>query len=216
MKFSGKYTKTHLFMIMKITRRQLRKIISEMAAKQPEELSDRFHWEVRQWDSIGRDDHNWDGYDGDKVVKHIFVTGHVDIGRESGPSQAAHISLKQKPWSDCPHWEVKNASVSRYVDTFGDDVVDLGPMMYDIAMELAGDDGLISDSDGTSDAAQRVWDFYLDNRVGVDVEVRDLAPGICGREGSDSLAFRGKAYYKKAGSPSIIAQLERLGKINHK
>ena len=216
MKFSGKYTKTHLFMIMKITRRQLRKIISEMAAKQPEELSDRFHWEVRQWDSIGRDDHNWDGYDGDKVVKHIFVTGHVDIGRESGPSQAAHISLKQKPWSDCPHWEVKNASVNRYVDTFGDDVVDLGPMMYDIAMELAGDDGLISDSYGTSVAAQRVWDYYLANRVGVDVEVRDLAPRICGREGSDSLAFRGKVYYKKAGSPSIIAQLERLGKINHK
>jgi hypothetical protein len=85
-------------------------------------------------------------------------------------------------------------------------------MMYDIAMELAGDDGLISDSDGTSDAAQRVWDFYLDNRVGVDVEVRDLDLGICDREGGSSLSFKDKAYYKKPGSPSIIKKLS--GKIS--
>ena len=198
---------------MIITRQQLRKIISEMAAKQPEALSARFHWEVRQWENQGWDEDEWDGLYGDKIVKNIFVTGHVDTGMGGKPSQIAHISLKQKPWSDCPHWEVKNASVSRYVDTFGDDVVDLGPMMYDIAMELAGDAGLISDSGGTSAAAQRVWDFYLDNRVGVDVEVRDLAPGICGRDGNSSLAFMGKAYYKKVGTSSIIDQLKGLGKL---
>ena len=124
---------------MIITRQQLRKIISEMAAKQPEALSARFHWEV----------------------------------------------------------------------------VDLGPMMYDIAMELAGDDGLISDSGGTSVAAQRVWDYYLANRVGVDVEVRDLAPRICGRDDRDNLAFRSKAYYKKSGTPSVIDHLKSLGKLRY-
>ena len=200
---------------MRLTRRQLRKLISEMAAKQPAALSDSFYWEVRQWDRLGEEEDDWDGLDGDKVVKNIFVTGHIDTGRGDRPSRIAHISLKQKPWSDCPHWEVKNASVSRYVDTFGDDVVDLGPMMYDIAMELAGDAGLISDSGGTSAAAQRVWDFYLDNRVGVDVEVRDLAPGICGRDGNSSLAFMGKAYYKKVGTSSIIDQLKGLGKLRY-
>jgi hypothetical protein len=200
---------------MKITRNQLRKLISEMAAKQPAALSDRFHWNIRQWESLSRDDHNWDGHDGDQVVKNIFVSGHVDIGRDRGPSQVAHISLKQRLGSDCPHWEVKNASVSKYVDIFGDDLVDLGPMMYDIAMELAGDDGMISDSDGTSDAAQRVWDFYLDNRVDVDVEVRDLAQGICGRVGRDNLVFRSKAYYKKSGTQSIIDQLKGLGKLRY-
>ena len=200
---------------MKITRIQLRKLISEMAAKQPEALSTRFHWEVRQWENQGWDEDEWDGLYGDKIVKNIFVTGHVDTGMGDRPSQIAHILLKQKPWSDCPHWEVKNASVSRYVDTFGDDVVDLGPMMYDIAMELAGDDGLISDSDGTSVAAQRVWDFYLANRVGVDVEVRDLAPWVCGRDDRDDLAFRSKAYYKKVGTPSIIDQLKGLGKLRY-
>ena len=82
-------------------------------------------------------------------------------------------------------------------------------------MELAGDAGLISDSDGTSAAAQRVWDYYLANRVGVDVEVRELALGICGRDGRSSLAFKGKSYYKKPGASSIINQLKSLGKINH-
>ena len=175
-----------------------------MAAKQPEALSDSFHWEVRQWERLGWDEDDWDGLYGDKIVKNIFVTGHIDTGRGDRPSRIAHISLKQKPWSDCPHWEVKNASVSRYVDT-----------LYDIAMELAGDAGLISDSGGTSAAAQRVWDFYLDNRVGVDVEVRDLAPGICGRDGNSSLAFMGKAYYKKVGTSSIIDQLKGLGKLRY-
>ena len=198
---------------MKITRIQLRKLISEMAAKQPEDLSDRFHWEVRQWESLGWDEDNWDGLDGDKVVKNIFVTGYVDTAT-GRPRQIADISLKQKPWSDCPHWEVKNASVNRYVDTYGDDMVDLGPMMYDIAMEIAGDNGMISDSNGTSVAAQRVWDFYLAHRAGVDVEVRELDLSTCGRDGSSpEIVFKNKIYYKKPGSTSIIGKLQALDKI---
>ena len=71
-----------------------------MAAKQPEALSDSFHWEVRQWENQGWDEDEWDGLYGDKIVKNIFVTGHVDTGMGGKPSQIAHISLKQKPWSD--------------------------------------------------------------------------------------------------------------------
>ena len=198
---------------MKITRIQLRKLILEMAAKQPKELSDRFHWAVRQWESLGWDEDDWDGLDGDKVVKNIFVVGYVDTG-DGRPRQIADISLKQKPASDCPHWEVKNVSVNRYVDAPGDDRVDLGPMMYDIAMELAGDSGMISDSNGTSAAAQRVWNFYLANRVGVDVEVREIDRSTCGRDGSSpELVFKNKVYYKKSGSVSIIGKLQGLDKI---
>ena len=190
-----------------------------MAAKQPNELSDKFHWEVTKWSAKASDEDEWDGLYGDKIVKNIFVTGHIDTGMGDRPSQIAHISLKQKPWSDCPHWEVKNASVSRYVDTFGDDVVDLGPMMYDIAMELAGDDGMISDSDGTSDEAKRVWDFYLQNRLGVDVDVTDIPLGSCDRPVDTTSMefprdnFRLKVYRKKSGTPSIIDKLKNMGKI---
>ena len=199
---------------MKINRRQLRSLIKEMAAKQPGELSDRFYWEVKKWSAKLSDEDEWDGHDGDKTVNNVLIAGYVHADGRSRPSRVAGIFIKQKPWSDCNHWEVKNASVSRYSDVFGDDLVDLGPMMYDIAMEIAGDDGMISDSDGTSGDAQRVWDFYLTNRVGVDVEVLDLDMTTCGRDGSSpDLVFKNKVYYKKAGSSSIIGKLKDLDKI---
>ena len=204
---------------MKINRRQLRSLIKEMAAKQPGELSDRFYWEVKKWSAKLSDEDEWDGHDGDKTVNNVLIAGYVYADGRDRPSRVAGIFIKQKPWSECNHWEVKNASVSRYADVFGDDLVDLGPMMYDIAMEVAGDDGMISDSDGTSDAAQGVWNFYLSNRLGVDVEVTDLEPGQCDRSRDidhmilprDNYKF--KVYRKRSGSPSIIAKLKGLGKI---
>jgi len=205
---------------MKITRRQLRGLIKEMAAKQPDELSSKFHWEVTKWSAIASDEDEWDGLDGDQIVNNVLIAGYVHTEERARPSRVAGIFIKQKPESDCAHWEVKSASVSRYADVFGDDLIDLGPMMYDIAMEIAGVDGIISDSDGSSDAAKRVWDFYLENRLGVDVEVSDIPLGSCGRS-SDITSmelprdnFRLKVYRKKPGVSSIIKTLEKLGKIN--
>jgi len=42
-----------------------------------------------------------------------------------------------------------------------------GPMLYDIAMELAGDEGLICDRSSVSEDAASVWEFYLNNRPDV-------------------------------------------------
>jgi hypothetical protein len=42
-----------------------------------------------------------------------------------------------------------------------------GPMLYDIAMELAGDDGLMCDRGTVSKEATRVWEYYLNNRPDV-------------------------------------------------
>jgi len=204
---------------MKITRRQLRCLIKEMAAKQPGELSGRFHWEVIRWSAIASDEDEWDGLDGDQTVNNVLIAGYVRLEERASPSRVAGIFIKQKPESDCLHWEVKSASVSRYSDVFGDDLIDLGPMMYDIAMEIAGPDGMISDSDGSSAAAKRVWDFYLENRLGVDVDVSDLDPGSCDRpEDITGMElprdnFRLKVYRKKPGTSSIIRTLEQLGKI---
>jgi hypothetical protein len=49
-----------------------------------------------------------------------------------------------------------------------------GPMLYDIAMEIASmvASGLIADRNDVSDEAQKVWQFYQDNRP--DVEVAQL------------------------------------------
>ena len=42
-----------------------------------------------------------------------------------------------------------------------------GPMLYDIAMELAGDKGLMCDRTTVSGDAGRVWEYYLNNRPDV-------------------------------------------------
>ena len=49
-----------------------------------------------------------------------------------------------------------------------------GPMLYDVAMEIASmySSGLVADRNAVSDEAQRVWQFYQDNRP--DVEVAQL------------------------------------------
>ena len=49
-----------------------------------------------------------------------------------------------------------------------------GPMLYDVAMEIASmySSGLIADRSAVSDEAQKVWQFYQDNRS--DVEVAQL------------------------------------------
>lgn len=49
-----------------------------------------------------------------------------------------------------------------------------GPMLYDVAMEIASmySSGLVADRNAVSDEAQRVWQFYQDSRP--DVEVAQL------------------------------------------
>ena len=42
-----------------------------------------------------------------------------------------------------------------------------GPMLYDIAMELAGDKGLMCDRSSVTGEAGRVWEYYLNNRPDV-------------------------------------------------
>jgi len=42
-----------------------------------------------------------------------------------------------------------------------------GPLLYDVAMEIAGADGLTADRSTVSSDARRVWDFYLNRRPDV-------------------------------------------------
>ena len=42
-----------------------------------------------------------------------------------------------------------------------------GPMLYDIAMEYVGPEGLMCDRSSVSDEAARVWEYYLNNRPDV-------------------------------------------------
>lgn len=203
---------------MKLTRNELRKLIegalNEMPARQPEGLDSSFYWTVQRISMMGFEE-EWDditeSFKDRQFVETVRITGNMVLPGV-GDTQIAHLEMKK--FLDCPHWEIKNAAVKGdrfykyYKINQPETAKDLGPMMYDIAMETAGESGIISDSTGSSVDAQRVWNFYLKNRAGVDVDVVDLAPGTCGRPGNfPAMTFQFKVYRKNPGSPSIIQSL---------
>jgi len=53
-----------------------------------------------------------------------------------------------------------------------------GPMLYDIVMELAGDDGLTSDRRSVSAEASRVWEYYLNSRPDIITKQLDRDRGL--------------------------------------
>jgi len=114
----------------------------------------------------------------------------------------------------------------------------LGPLLYDIAMEIAGPVGLMSDRRLVSPKARRVWDFYLKRRGDVTNHQLDSNPGTitpdiedddCSQvaAGEDVVTKDGRDYlerggdwqksplskvYRKRGTPTIDRLME-LGAI---
>ncbi len=108
-----------------------------------------------------------------------------------------------------------------------------GPLMYDIALEIAGSHGLAPDRVAVSDEAETVWAYYLKNRHDVkwkqlDDEFGTLTPDNPEDDCSQTAARRrvpdklpkdkkwvesplSKVYYK-TGTP-LLSQLKRYKKI---
>jgi hypothetical protein len=192
---------------MKITRRQLRRLIegvlNEMPMLQPELLPPGFYITVEK-DIYNPDMSDWfthaDGGPTDPMKR--FLIHMID---ERGQVKA---ELYMRYWGSryCGGtWEIQRA----YLKEGAPDGT--GPLMYDIAMELAGDRGIMSDRMTTSDDAARVWEYYLDNRVGGDVITKPI--GRCVGKWMRELAdgrrpeFSELKFIKAPGSPSIIADL---------
>ena len=140
--------------------------------------------------------------------------GTVGIGRpygESGPCGGA--------------WEVQGSSVKQ----------GWGPMLYDVAMELASQNGngLMSDRMEVSGDAEKVWKYYLSNRGDVQMHQLDsledeLTPGVeednCEQRLAKNHSYRtgpnmlknwtasqfSKRYTK---SPTTMNALESAGKL---
>ena len=97
---------------MKITRRQLRKIVkesllSEMPARQPEGLDPSFYWTVERFSMDASEDVDWD-YVSEGNVETVDITGNMVLPRW-GDTEIAHLQMKK--FEDCPHWEIKDVSV---------------------------------------------------------------------------------------------------------
>lgn len=94
---------------------------------------------------------------GKAMPKAIKVQATKDFGTDKLKTWG-DLSIEKSYESGCEdQWEVLNsAAESGY-----------GPMLYDIALELAGKSGIIPDRQKVSPAAQAVWKFYYDNRKDV-------------------------------------------------
>ena len=64
-----------------------------------------------------------------------------------------------------------------------------GPLLYDVALEVAGESGLMPDEFDVSEDASRVWKYYDTGRPDVDSQLLD--------DDSDEEDHLGKAYYKR-------------------
>ena len=118
-------------------------------------------------------------------------------------------------------WEVYWADVHEDYKDAG-----FGPLMYDIAMELAGKHGLMCDRNSVSNEAARLWNHYLQLRADVfsdDIDIDNctydmLSTGdeIAIRKGAEH-PWHQKVYFSTntvAGSTQpTINRLEKLGRI---
>jgi hypothetical protein len=108
----------------------------------------------------------------------------------------------------------------------GTDREGLGPLLYDIAMEIAGDAGIMSDRSMVSPEARRVWKFYLNSRPDVTSDQLDSIPGTLTPYDEEDDCKQSSAredaegwqdsplskVYRKRGTPTIDRLME-LGAI---
>ena len=102
----------------------------------------------------------------------------------------------------------------------------LGPLAYDIAIELTGGLGMISDRASVSKDALDVWDYYLNNRPDVEaVQLDDLRNTLtpqdednCDQTMADSYGMGDwksnplSKLYKKSGTP-VMDELRKRGML---
>ena len=105
------------------------------------------------------------------------------------------------------------------VQSSGVEIPKLGPLLYDVALELAGKHGLMSDRRDVSPSARRVWDYYLNSRSDVrSVQLDDELGSLNENESDDcNQSSAGTAWlesslskvYYKHGTPVLDALRKR-------
>ena len=115
--------------------------------------------------------------EGMKTVNDLPPTAHVeikggnlDLGKvgiflmfpygENDFIRAGHLIMKTPNESKCSSAFEIDLTNTRKAPGFG-------PLLYDIAMELAGENGIMADRFLVSDYAEKVWRFYFENRPDV-------------------------------------------------
>lgn len=149
-----------------------------------------------------------------QILKTNFGKGGWKVNVYSPQDEKiAHISIA-KPLGMGPclgAYEVQNS---------WSEVRGLGPLVYDVALELAGSSGLMSDRRDVSEGARKIWHYYLERRPDVkSVQLDNLrlptnadseddclqsSSGLVWQESPTS-----RVYYK--ANKNLLAELRKLG-----
>jgi len=119
--------------------------------------------------------------------------------------------LRMRYRNECKSWEVMNSKAPS----------GFGPLLYDLAMEWAGDKGIIPDRDNVSADARNIWKHYYDKRRDVwkfdlgnepiNCEMHERYEGDLWEKNMEWLDFRFVAKSKK-----VLPKLKALGLFKYK
>ena len=167
---------------MKILREYIRELLTE-AAKGPADLPEGVFVEI-----IEKGDH--------AVFRYAHKQPWSDIPFASeSPRGKVSIMTPDHPCGGA--WEVALADAQS----------GWGPMLYDVAMEWATQNGggLVSDRSSVSPAAREVWNYYLSNRGDVQsVQLDDLRNTITPEEEDNCEQHASTVGRSSAGMPKTI------------
>jgi len=134
---------------LKLLREYIRQLLTE-AAKGPADLPDGVYVGIK---SFGNNTQVfYSDADGKRRVTIKPPVGRIAVAK---PGRSPHTA--QNPGSCLGAWQVVSSQVS---DGWG-------PLLYDVAMEVVGDVGLMADRVALSDDAYSVWQYYMNSRPDV-------------------------------------------------
>ncbi len=134
---------------MSLLREYIRELLTE-SAKGPADLPDGVYVGIK---SFGNNTQVfYSDADGNRRATIKPPVGRVAVSK---PGRSPHSA--QNPGSCLGAWQVISSQVS---DGWG-------PLLYDVAMEVVGDAGIMADRGSLSDDAYNVWKYYMNSRPDV-------------------------------------------------
>ncbi len=134
---------------MRLLREYIRELLTE-SAKGPADLPDGVYVGIK---SFGNNTQVfYSDADGNRRATIKPPVGPVAVSK---PGRSPHSA--QNPGSCLGAWQVISSQVS---DGWG-------PLLYDVAMEVVGDAGIMADRGSLSDDAYNVWKYYMNSRPDV-------------------------------------------------
>jgi len=134
---------------MRLLREYIRELLTE-SAKGPADLPDGVYVGIK---SFGNNTQVfYSDAEGNRRATIKPPVGRVAVAK---PGRSPHSA--QNPGSCLGAWQVISSQVS---DGWG-------PLLYDVAMEVVGDAGIMADRGSLSDDAYNVWKYYMNSRPDV-------------------------------------------------